>query len=150
MMHIGHFTFNSFQTSCYIVWDESGNCAFIDPGCSNPKEISALKEFVVSKNLKPTCIMLTHCHFDHIYGAASLSKDFQIPVYAGESELYTLESTNPTVCGAYNLPIPEAIQLLPCRTAGGSGRSRGPHYKQPVQWLRFGLQFQGGHRSSKT
>ena len=41
----------------------------------------------------------------------STRKSFQIPVYAGESELYTLESTNPTVCGAYSLPIPEAIQF---------------------------------------
>ena len=111
MMHIGHFTFNSFQTSCYVVWDESGNCAFIDPGCSNSKEISALKEFVVSKNLKPTCIMLTHCHFDHIYGTAGLSKEYQIPVYAAEAENFTLESTNPSVCGAYGLPMPEAIQF---------------------------------------
>ena len=113
MMHIGHFTFNSFQTSCYIVWDESENCSLIDPGCADQKEFSALTEFVVSKNLKPTCIMLTHCHFDHIYGVAELAAQYHIPVYAGEKEVMTMEATNPTICGAYGLPLPQEISYTP-------------------------------------
>lgn len=108
-MHIGHFTFNSFQTSCYVVWDESGNCAFIDPGCSTPKEVSALIEFTISKGLKPAGIMLTHCHFDHIYGVDELARKYQIPVYAGKDENTTIEATNPTICKAYGLPLPQAF-----------------------------------------
>mgnify|MGYP003482519615 FL=1 len=76
MIHIKDFTFNSFQTRCSIVWDEGGNCAFIDPGCSSSSELDALKRTVSEKGLKPVCIMLTHGHFDHLLGTAALASAF--------------------------------------------------------------------------
>ena len=38
---------------------------------------------------------------------AALAKEYDIPVYAHEGEMFTLEKTNPQVCGAYGLPLPE-------------------------------------------
>ena len=81
MAHTAHFTFNSFQTGCYIIWDESGKCTLIDPGCSAPEEISQIKNFITAKGLTPVCIMLTHAHFDHIFGVSEISRTYGIPVY---------------------------------------------------------------------
>ena len=112
MIHIEHFTFNAFQTRCCVVWDDNGHCAFVDPGCSTPQEILEVVSLVNSRQLTPVCIMLTHAHFDHIYGMAALAKEYEIPVYAHIGEMFTLETTNPAVCGAYGLPLPETFPMI--------------------------------------
>ena len=106
MAHIEHFTFNSFQTNCYVIWDETGKCAIVDPGCASEEEIRQLTEFIQSKDLEPECILLTHCHFDHIYGMAAIAEGYEIPVYYDMKEMFTLTVTNEHVCNAYGLPLP--------------------------------------------
>ena len=110
MIHIKEFSFNTFQTRCCVVWDEDGICAFVDPGFSDASERTELIAFVESKGLKPSCIMLTHAHFDHTYGVADLARTYGIPVYMDRKETFTIENTNPYVCGAYGLPLPEAFE----------------------------------------
>lgn len=110
-MHIQQLTFNAFQTRCCVVWDDAGFCAFIDPGCASPSEISKITDLVRERGLKPVCIMLTHAHFDHIYGVSALAKEYGIPVYAHEGEIFTIEKTNPEVCRCYGLPLPELHPL---------------------------------------
>lgn len=112
MVHIEQFTFNAFQTRCCVVWDDNGYCAFVDPGCSSPAETHEIVSLVESRGLKPVCIMLTHAHFDHIYGMSALAKEYEIPVYAHIGEMFTLETTNPAVCGAYGLPLPETFPMI--------------------------------------
>ncbi|MBQ3613433.1 MAG: MBL fold metallo-hydrolase [Bacteroidales bacterium] len=107
MIHIEHFTFNSFQTRCSVVWDDSGVCAFVDPGCASAAELSRLTAFTASRGLRPAAIMLTHAHFDHIYGVDALVREYGIPVYMHPDEVYTLRNTNPYVCRMYGLPEPE-------------------------------------------
>ena len=110
MIHIKDFTFNSFQTRCSIVWDEGGNCAFIDLGCSSSSELDALKRTVSEKGLKPVCIMLTHGHFDHILGTAALASAFGgLPVYMHPADRFTLES-NEYFCRCFGAPMPEAFE----------------------------------------
>ena len=111
-MHIQQFTFNAFRTRCCVVWDEAGHCAFIDPGCASPSELSKITGFVSERGLKPVCIMLTHAHFDHIYGMSALAKEYEIPVYAHLEEMFTLEKTNPETCRGYGLPLPETFPMI--------------------------------------
>ena len=107
MIHIEHFTFNCFQTRCSVVWDDSGVCAFVDPGCASAAELSRLTAFTASHGLRPAAIMLTHAHFDHIYGVDALVREYGIPVYMHPDEVFTLRNTNPYVCRMYGLPEPE-------------------------------------------
>ncbi len=111
MIHIEHFTFNAFQTRCCIVWDEAGNCAFIDPGCSSASELAGLTGFVSSKGLKPVCIMLTHGHFDHVLGVAELSTAFggALPIYMNPADRFTLEK-NEYFCRCFGVPMPEPFE----------------------------------------
>ncbi len=108
MLNIEHFTFNPFQTRCSIVWDETGACAIVDPGAYEAEETAELKGFIAAKSLKPVCIMLTHCHFDHIFGVAEFARSYGVPVFMHEEEVYTIETTNPTVSRSYGLPLPDA------------------------------------------
>ena len=104
MLHIQQFIFNPFGENSSVVWDDKGNCAFIDPGYEDA-EREQLVAFVESNGLEPVCIMLTHGHFDHIYGLADLVKTYGIPVYMDKKETFSFEHTNPYVCGNYGLPL---------------------------------------------
>jgi glyoxylase-like metal-dependent hydrolase (beta-lactamase superfamily II) len=115
MIHIEDFTFNSFCTRCSLVWDENGNCAIIDPGCSTADETGAVTGFIQAKGLKPSCIMLTHGHFDHIFGAASLARHYgDIPVYMNPADKVTLEQ-NEYFSRGFGVPAPEAFQTTDIR-----------------------------------
>ncbi len=111
MIHIEDFTFNAFQERCSIVWDENGNCAFVDPGCSSAAELSRLTDFVAAKGLRPVCIMLTHGHFDHVLGVAELSVSFGgvLPIYMNPADKYTLEQ-NEYFCRFFGAPMPAAFE----------------------------------------
>ena len=112
MIHIEHFTFNSFQTNSFILWDESGKCAIADPGCSSEAEFSRLTGFIADKGLEPVCILLTHCHFDHVYGMAALAREYEIPVYADMNEMYSLQVTNAKLCGQFGFPMPDEFPII--------------------------------------
>lgn len=121
MIKIEHFTFNAFQTRCSVVWEDERNCVIVDPGCSSEHELEAITSFIASKGLEPQGIMLTHCHFDHIYGMARLARKYDIPVYAHPAEQHTLEKTNPYICQAFGLPLPEAFPIVAEEAPAESG-----------------------------
>ncbi len=106
MIHIEQFIVNPFQENCSLVWDNDGHCTVVDPGYVDA-ERNDIVAFIEAKNLKPVCILLTHAHFDHIYGVADFARTYNVPVYMCSKEAYTLEHTNPYVCGMYGLDLPE-------------------------------------------
>ena len=110
MIHIEHFIFNALQTNCAVVWDDSGFCAVVDP-CHTAAERERIFGFISSNGLTPVCVMLTHGHFDHIYGLADFVRTYDVPVYMDTKETYSFEHTNPYVCGTFGLPLPEPPEI---------------------------------------
>ena len=107
MIHYEQFIFNALQTRCTVIWDEKGSCAIFDPGYGQDAEKEELVAFIQAKKLKPAAIILTHGHFDHIYGLADLASTYSLPIYMDMKETYSFEQTNPYVCGNYGLPLPQ-------------------------------------------
>ena len=113
MIHIEHFIFNLFQERCCLAWDDKEFCAIIDPGCQDAAEIEQVTGFLEKHNLKPVCVMLTHGHFDHIYGVSALAQKYDIPAYAHINEKFTIENTNPQICRLYDLSLPAEFAMTP-------------------------------------
>ncbi|MCQ2138711.1 MAG: MBL fold metallo-hydrolase [Bacteroidales bacterium] len=67
-MEIKLFYFNPLRECCYVIWDETSDCVIVDPGCYDDREFSRLSDFVSEKGLRPVRILLTHGHFDHVFG----------------------------------------------------------------------------------
>lgn len=68
-MNIQCLPLGDYQANCYIVTDDNTmTAAVIDPGIASDE----LNEFLVGYELK--YILLTHGHFDHIYGCESLKE----------------------------------------------------------------------------
>jgi len=68
MITIQRFENNPFSENTYILFDESGDCAIIDPGMYTSHEESAVLDYIQENGLKPTLLLNTHCHVDHVLG----------------------------------------------------------------------------------
>ncbi len=103
-LELASFTFNPFQENTYVLHDKSRECIIIDPGCSNPFEEEELKDFIEGKGLKPTKLVLTHAHIDHVLGCKFVKDTWNIPMYMHRNEIPVLESTV-KVGQMYGVPV---------------------------------------------
>jgi hydroxyacylglutathione hydrolase len=76
MIQLHRFAFNPFQVNTYVLWDETKECAIIDPGCYGEAEENELSGFIEKNGLKPVRLINTHCHIDHIAGLAFVSRKY--------------------------------------------------------------------------
>ncbi|MDO5715874.1 MAG: MBL fold metallo-hydrolase [Tissierellia bacterium] len=77
----------SFQTNCYIVYNEDKECALIDPGAQSKDIIQALEQY----ELTPIYILLTHAHADHIGAVYDLKEKYGIKIYMNLDDREMLE-----------------------------------------------------------
>lgn len=82
MLSFDSFVFNPFSENTYIIYDETGECVIIDPGCVTPEEEGRLFGFIDSHRLKPLKIINTHAHVDHVVGNNAVKRRYGIPVAA--------------------------------------------------------------------
>jgi len=92
-MQIKQFIFNPFSENTYILYDETKQCAIIDPGCNEAAEREALIDFIDKEKLTPTLFLNTHCHIDHILGNWFIAEKYKLPLQAHELEKPVLEAT---------------------------------------------------------
>ena len=76
------FYFNDLRTCCYVLYDEAGECAIIDPGC------------IKQKHLHPRMILQTHGHFDHVMGNAFVASKWNIPTYLAAADIPQLRRSS--------------------------------------------------------
>lgn len=85
-MNIKTFEMGSIGTNCYVVSDDNGNCAIVD--CDG--NTTALYNYIDQNHLKPTHILLTHGHFDHIGAVEEVKEKYGCLVYACDKEVALL------------------------------------------------------------
>ena len=84
MLNIETYPLGSYQTNCYIVYeDDSSDCIVIDPGYEPETVLLAVKR--LKKNL--AAILLTHGHFDHVGAVKDLVAETDCKVYIHEYDL---------------------------------------------------------------
>jgi len=68
MTQVVMLTYNPFSENTYLIYDETGECVIIDPGCYTTMEERHLAQMIREKNLKPVKLLNTHGHLDHVFG----------------------------------------------------------------------------------
>ncbi len=82
-LKIGKITIGSYQTNCYFAYEEGKHEVLLfDPADKGQQIYEALKE----KGFSVVAILLTHGHFDHIWGVEKLKELSGAKVYAFEAE----------------------------------------------------------------
>lgn len=89
MMHIENFQCNMLQENCYVVSDDTKECAIIDCGAFYPEERSAITNYIRKNGLKPAHLLVTHGHLDHNFGNDTIYQEFGLKpeVSAGDEKL---------------------------------------------------------------
>jgi len=106
MIKAREFEVNILGERCTVLWDETLECVIVDPGCQYENEKEKLALFISEKGLVPKAVLLTHGHFDHIYGVARVVRDYNIPVYLNPGDRGFV--INPeSIDNPFTLPLPE-------------------------------------------
>lgn len=112
---IKQFTFNHFETNCYVVIDEaSKECLIIDPCMEGSYEDSALFQYITEQKLTPKKLALTHAHVDHLAGLKKTANRYGLPVtmQACGKKLLAQADAYGAVMG-FNVESPEDIEIDP-------------------------------------
>ena len=89
-----------------LVWKDGPACAVVDPGFYSPAEEQEFFSFIEENGLKPEAVLLTHSHFDHIFGVTEVQKRFGIPVYMDPKEELSFEY-NRDSAWRFGLEVPD-------------------------------------------
>ncbi len=83
MLHTRIFPFNPLGTNCTALWEDGARaCILADPGMSSDDESASVLDFLSGKGFSIEAILLTHGHFDHVWGVEKLLERFpSVPVY---------------------------------------------------------------------
>lgn len=105
-LKIGKMTMGVCQTNCYFLYREgSFDAVFVDPADQGGAIYDALSE----RGFKVAAILLTHGHFDHIWGVRELKEKSGAKLYAYEGER--------ELCGDSGLNVSKQVGR-PCTVAG--------------------------------
>ena len=106
MTLVASFTFNPFQENTYVLYDDTKECAIIDPGCYTEAEKTQLIDFIEENGLQPVKLINTHCHLDHIFGNRFIAEKYGLGLEIHKGELPVLQAA-PQVSMMYGVPFPE-------------------------------------------
>lgn len=91
---IGRMVLGSYQTNCYFIYQEEVNKAIVvDPADQGAKIYDALQR----NGITVEAILLTHGHFDHIWGTKELREAAGVQLYALDAEKALCEDSHNNV-----------------------------------------------------
>lgn len=120
-MSIASFTLGPLDTNCYVV-SEQRSAIVVDPG----GEASEVISYIKNNKLDLKAIVITHLHFDHIYGVAQIIKATNAKVLVPENDLVLLNSESGKG-GIWGFPTVEDFEyaiLDECEQTFGSIRCK--------------------------
>lgn len=108
-MKTEHLVLGEIDTNTYFVVSQAGNCAIVDPAA----EPETIVRFLQTRGLTPVCLLVTHCHHDHIGAVKALVERYSIPVIMTRADYETL--ANPGRFNARYAGKVEGKQFVPQR-----------------------------------
>ncbi|MBO4612706.1 MAG: MBL fold metallo-hydrolase [Bacteroidaceae bacterium] len=75
-LNIKRFVVNPLGENCYLVWDDSLECAIIDCGTWDTAKEEKIAQFIEESHLQPRLALQTHMHFDHVMGLPFLYRRY--------------------------------------------------------------------------
>ncbi|MBR1575406.1 MAG: MBL fold metallo-hydrolase [Bacteroidales bacterium] len=106
MIKIRQFACNPYGERAYVVADEAGAGAVIDPGFLGDAETAALDGCLSKEGIRLQVILLTHAHFDHIYGVAHCVETYGVPVFLHPDEAVILRDAA-LLAADGGMPVPD-------------------------------------------
>ena len=90
MIRIKTFVCNPYQENTYILYDDTGAAAIVDPGMYGKAEEELVTAFIKGEGLQPELLLNTHCHIDHVLGNRYIYDTYGLLPQFHEGELPVL------------------------------------------------------------
>ena len=91
------FVLGEVSTNCYLIYHQgTREAVVVDPADNGAYILNKCREIEV----KPTAILLTHGHFDHILAVKDICRAFPCKVYAGREEDRLLQDSSLNLSGS--------------------------------------------------
>ncbi len=84
---------NPWQVNTIILWDETGECVIIDPGCFDDAEKQQIVDFVTTNELRPVRLLHTHLHLDHVFGTGFIAEKYNLKPEAHPDDEFFINQT---------------------------------------------------------
>ena len=79
------------STNCYLIEDENSKaCLIVDPG----DEAEAIIKLIEKHQLKPTAIVITHGHWDHVGANLTLKERYHLSIMMNRADLAGIKMTD--------------------------------------------------------
>lgn len=78
MLQVKSFVFGPVSENTYVLYSEDKQALIIDPGCYTNNEEKQLLQFINDNHLTVKQVILTHCHFDHVFGLKKVCETFSL------------------------------------------------------------------------
>ena len=104
MLNVKVFIFSPIQENTYVLFNEKGDCAIVDPGCYFQEEKESLQAFIEEKKLAPKYLLNTHCHLDHVFGNRFIADTFGLVLHLHKKEESMLQMA-PASGLMFNVPF---------------------------------------------
>lgn len=105
------FVANPIGENCYLVWDDSRECAIIDCGAWGDAKEEKIYQFIVENNLHPVMALQTHMHFDHTMGLPFLYREFGLKPQCHAEEMPVYEAAPAMVREWFDMELPPLVPI---------------------------------------
>ena len=92
MINVQVFTCNMLQENCFVISDETKECAIIDCGAFYQEERDMIIDYIKKNQLKPKHLLATHGHLDHNFGNSYMQKEFGLNPKVHHKDKFLMES----------------------------------------------------------
>ena len=92
MINVQVFTCNMLQENCFVVSDETKECAIIDCGAFYQEERDMIFDYIKKNQLKPKHLLATHGHLDHNFGNSCMQKEFGLTPKVHHKDKFLMEN----------------------------------------------------------
>lgn len=91
------------QENTYLIWcEETLACAIVDAGMYDSTEQQQVQDFIDAQVLKPTLLLGTHAHIDHIFGNWWVKQMYNLPYYLHPADVAMIDRSE-TMAALWNL-----------------------------------------------
>lgn len=119
-LKVARIVVNSLRVNTYIVFDQKGSGIVIDCGVRRENEQQRFVNIITEHHITPKFNLITHAHFDHIWGAQWLYDTYGVLPTIPELELNNYNSAEEMLQKVLHRPIKLPLPAMPHILSSGT------------------------------